>query len=69
MALDLHDEKNNELLYQIDDIKFEALSNVFETVKQQTGIEIDQYRDCKLMYTNRIALNMSNRKVSNHSYK
>lgn len=52
MALDFHRLDNNELLFQMDDNKFEYLFEIFETFKQWTGIVIDQYGDLKLTIGN-----------------
>ncbi|TRX30284.1 hypothetical protein FNW52_20285 [Flavobacterium sp. ZT3R18] len=52
MALDFHRLDNNELLFQMENNKFEYLLEIFETFRQWTGIVIDQYGDLKLTIEN-----------------
>ena len=48
MALDFCRLDNSEYLFGLDDKQFQALSEIFETFRQWTGLVIDQYDDLKL---------------------
>jgi hypothetical protein len=56
MALDFCRLDNSEYLFGLDDKHFQALSEIFETFRQWTGLVIDQYDDLTLTPENQQTL-------------
>lgn len=56
MALDFHRLDNEELLFSLNHKQFDALLGIFETLRQWTGIVIDEYDDVILTPENQQTL-------------